>query len=582
MAKVFETTIEQFMFNNSGAEKVKHLDKGENWPVVYILSGCKYAYVGETNNAYKRIGQHLKNEKRNVMKSVSIILGNEFNKSATLDIENKLIQHMHADRFFLLQNENGGQSVKNNYYQKEVYEQTFQKIWQKLIELGLAKNNLYSIRNSEIFKYSPYKELTQEQFECVELLIKLTAMSLSSGDEKRLIVEGGAGTGKTVLAIYFIKCLADLINKNTNFEDLETVLPEGSEILESIELIRTIQEHKYLKIGYVVPTPSFKKTVQRIFKLTPGLSPKMVISPVDIWKDKYDVIIVDEAHRLKNYFGTQQHGFHKLANRQLGINEKASELSMVMAQKRHVTVLFYDSLQTIRKSDVSSDEFNCLLNDASIYRHELTSQLRLKGGNDYIRFVRSLFSDKPLIYIPQNYVFESVENPDILMKIIKQKNEETQGLCRVLAGFAYKFNNNVRKKRITKIGSDVDVNGDGKYVYDWNPEYNDSRAIIDDKNIDKIVSVFACQGYDLNYAGVIIGPDIYFDIKTKSVEINLEYVKDKKMKVKGDYEATKRNVFNQYIVLLTRGIEGTFFYAVDKSLRLFIEGLINQKKERIN
>lgn len=582
MAEIFETVIEQFKFSDGGAEKVKHLSKGENWPVVYILNGSKYAYVGETNNAYRRIGQHLKNEKRNSMKRVSIILGDEFNKSATLDIENKLIQHMHADRVFILQNENAGQSVRNNYYQKEAYEQTFQEIWKKLIELGLAKHNLYAIRNSEIFKYSPYKELTEEQFECVELLLKLTGHSLSTGDKEKLIVEGGAGTGKTVLAIYFIKCLVDLINKNTNFEDLDTVLPEGSELLELIELVKTIQEHKDLKIGYVIPTPSFKKTVQRIFKLTPGLSPKMVISPVDVWKEKYDIIIVDEAHRLKNYEGTQQHGFHKQANRELGIDEKASELSMVMAEKRPLTVLFYDPLQTIRKSDVNPAEFDDLINDNSIYKHELTTQLRLKGGNDYVRFVKSLFTNKPITYTPEKYIFESVDNPDELMRIIKQKNEETRGLCRVLAGFAYKFNNNVRKKRVTTIGSDVDVNGDGKYVYDWNPKYNDSNAVIDDKNIDKIVSVFACQGYDLNYAGVILGPDIYYDKKTKSIEVNLQYVKDKKMKIKGDYEATKRNVLNQYLVLLTRGIEGTYFYAVDEGLRHFIESLIVTKKEDIN
>ena len=94
--------------------------------------------------------------------------------------------------------------------------------------------------------------------------------------------------------------------------------------------------------------------------------------------------------------------------------------------------------------------------------------------------------------------------------------------------------------------------------------------------------MFACQGYDLNYAGVILGPDIYYDKKTKSIEVNLQYVKDKKMKVKGDYEATKRIVINQYLVLLTRGIEGTYFYAVDEGLRQLIESLIITKKEDIN
>ena len=582
MAEIFETVIEQFKFTNDGTENIKHLEKGENWPVVYILNGSKYAYVGETNNAYRRMGQHLKNKKRSPMKRISIILGDEFNKSATLDIENKLIQHMHADRTFVLQNENAGQSVKHNYYQREIYEQTFQEIWKKLKEMGLVQKTLYEVRNSEIFKYSPYKQLTEEQFECVELLLQLTGESLSLGIQRKLIVEGGAGTGKTVLAIYFIKCLVDLLNKNTTFDDLDDVLPEDSELLQSIELVKTIQEHRDIKIGYVIPTPSFKKTVKKIFSLTPGLSSSMVISPVDLWKNEYDILIVDEAHRLKNYEGTQQHGFHKQANRNLGIDEKSSELAMVMAQKRPLTVLFYDPLQTVRKSDVEHKEFEELLNNENVLSHKLTAQLRINGGNEYIAFIKSLLLGKPAAYSPKKYIFESVDNPNQLMEIIKKKNNETQGLCRVLAGFAYKFNNNVRKKRITKTGSDVDVNEDGKYVFDWNPKYNDSNAIVDDKYIDKIVSVFACQGYDLNYAGVILGPDIYYDKKTKKIEIHVEKVKDKKMIVKGNYEATKRNALNQYLVLLTRGIEGTYFYAVDKNLRDFIDNLILVEKEEIN
>ena len=79
-----------------------------------------------------------------------------------------------------------------------------------------------------------------------------------------------------------------------------------------------------------------------------------------------------------------------------------------------------------------------------------------------------------------------------------------------------------------------------------------------------------------------MGPDIYYDKKTKKIEIHVEKVKDKKMIVKGNYEATKRNALNQYLVLLTRGIEGTYFYAVDKNLRDFIDNLILVEKEEIN
>jgi len=130
---ISDTKYKKYTFNSEGISKIKSdPNKGQNWPVVYILSGEKEAYVGETNNAYKRMGQHLENNKRAVMNNILLLLNDSFNKSATLDIENKLIQYMHADEKFALQNENAGQSVQHNYYQRGLYEQCFQDIWNEL------------------------------------------------------------------------------------------------------------------------------------------------------------------------------------------------------------------------------------------------------------------------------------------------------------------------------------------------------------------------------------------------------------------------------------------------------------------
>ena len=133
MSDLTNTKYRKFSFNSEDAEKIKtSVDKGQNWPVVYILSGDSEAYVGETNNAYKRMGQHLENKKRSVMKNILLLLNDSFNKSATLDIENKLIQFMHADGKFQLQNENAGQSVQQNYYKRGLYEQCLQDICNEL------------------------------------------------------------------------------------------------------------------------------------------------------------------------------------------------------------------------------------------------------------------------------------------------------------------------------------------------------------------------------------------------------------------------------------------------------------------
>lgn len=580
--KEFKINIEQYLFSISDTKRVKNLrlgdiPMGEDWPVVYILNGAKSAYVGETNNAFKRMEQHLKNEKRNAMRKVSIIFGKEFNKSATLDFENKLIQHMHADAKFSLQNANKGQSVKHNYYQREIYEQTFQTLWDKLKEIGLVDHTLYEVRNSEIFKYSPYKQLTEDQYDCVKLMLDLTGIAIKENKNEKLIVEGGAGTGKSVLAVYYLKCLKDLIDRKTNFDDLDIVLPENSEIIKSIELVKTIHEHKDIKIGYVVPTPSFKNTVSKVFTKTPGLNKSMVIKPIDVSKNDYDILIVDEAHRLKNYKFTQQHGYHKESNRKLGIDDEASELDMILAKPRCLTVLFYDSLQTIRKSDVDRSEFDRLFSDSSMRTFKLSSQLRIKGGNEYIDFIKKLLFDKARPYRLADYDLRILDNPKDLMDLIVQKDKEKEGLCRVMSGYAYDWSNRVRKHKAAEGVKDIDVNGDGKYIYKWNSEFNDSKAILDRKRIDEILSVFACQGYDLNYAGVILGPDLFYNKKTKRIDVDINKVCDSKMIIPGNEDATKRNVLNQYLVLLTRGIEGTAIYAVDSDLRDYLKKLIIKK-----
>ena len=137
--------------------------KGIDWPVVYILDGKDgqkpVAYVGETSSAYQRMKQHLENEARKPMANAYVLFNEMFNKSAILDIENMLIEHMHADSLLELQNLNNGQSKFHNYYQRGLYKELFKKIWKQLRDRGLAKKTLIQVENSEIFKYSPLSSL---------------------------------------------------------------------------------------------------------------------------------------------------------------------------------------------------------------------------------------------------------------------------------------------------------------------------------------------------------------------------------------------------------------------------------------
>ena len=161
--KIFNTAIKQIPFTINEINKIKESNKGEDWPVVYILSDDKEAYVGETQNAYNRMKQHSDNPERKKLTQISLMSSDSFNKSAILDIENMLITHMHADGKFVLQNGNGGQSKLHNYYQRSKYQDCFADIWKKLKSKNMVDHELFEVQNMEIFKYSPFKQLTSTQ-----------------------------------------------------------------------------------------------------------------------------------------------------------------------------------------------------------------------------------------------------------------------------------------------------------------------------------------------------------------------------------------------------------------------------------
>ena len=188
--------IQSVKFDNDAPNHISKLKYGKDWPVVYIINNDKEAYVGETTNAMVRTTQHLANE----------VSDDTFNKSVILDLEAFLIKYMSADNIFKLQNGNNGMG-HHNYYNKSKYEKEFYKIWDKLKGIGLARQEILEIKNSDLFKYSPYKALSDDQYMVVNSILGDLANDIKNGNESSIIVNGEPGTGKTVLGVYLMKLL---------------------------------------------------------------------------------------------------------------------------------------------------------------------------------------------------------------------------------------------------------------------------------------------------------------------------------------------------------------------------------------
>lgn len=564
-----EFEIKTYEFSSEGLTRIQDNHFAKNlWPVVYILNGGKKpkAYVGESTNVISRINTHLSNDEKNKLNSLELISSKKFNKSAALDIEANLISYMAADGKFEILNSNLG-IANHNYYQKqELYHDVFIKIWDKLLSKGVVEHTLLHLNNSDIFKYSPYKSLSLEQEQGLHDILK--CMLNPSYD--RVVVEGGAGTGKTILAIYLFKLLftQEAIYK----EDLG----EGTTTILKVLVQKFKKKHPNPKIALVIPMSSFRDTLKKAFRSIQGLSAAMVISPSEAAKNKYDLLVVDESHRLRRrvnlgaYFGQ----FDKNSE-YLGLDKNTNtELDWVLMNSNK-TVLFYDDKQSIKPSDVLFHDFEALKKEPTTITTELKSQFRSKGGNKYSQFVDDIFAGSlgaSDVFTHQNYELLLYDSLGEMIEDVKLRDQQ-YGLSRLVAGYAWPW---VSKRDSNFYDIEID-----DIKLRWNSTNID--WINSENALNEVGCIHTTQGYDLNYTGIIFGPEISYDPQTKEVFVIEENYFDKNGKQSiTDPEELKDFIINIYKTILLRGIRGTYIYVCDLELRKYLAQYIPLKSSRHN
>lgn len=569
--------VQQFDFDESLLDSASSEQRLQNWPVVYVLNrpaqqarGLGRIYIGESRSFRNRMKQHLDGKKEHDLKTVRVVLDDTFNKSVCLDLESFLISLAFGDGRNEVLNRNMGISDAD-YFGRDTYRDTFQEIFEELRHEGLFQRSIPEIVNSELFKLSPFKALNNDQAIAVMDILEGLSEDLGSDTEpgQCTFVQGSPGTGKTVVAVYLMKLLKDI----SDFRDGEEV--DGDEMFSEFFLEGTRERFKDLKIGIIVPQQALRKSLERVFASTPGLSKAMVLSAFTAADspEQFDVLIVDEAHRLNQYSSQAVPALTKRfneTNKALFDGQKphASQLDWLKKKSRHV-ILMLDVDQSVRPNDLPQEEFQEILDQTPASRkYRLHTQMRSLGGADYIEYVKQVFSKLPptekLTF--KDYDLAIIDSPAEFVETIKQHDREV-GLSRIVAGYAWKW---VSKK--DKNAYDIDL-GDGVQLQ-WN-----SKAVdwVNSKNaVNESGSIHTIQGYDLNYAGVIIGKDLQYTPERGLFVDKSEYFDSKgktNNKMRGQ-TTTEEDLFkyitNIYTVLLTRGMKGTYLHVVDDGLREYL------------
>ncbi|NUQ82526.1 MAG: DUF2075 domain-containing protein [Bacteroidetes bacterium] len=369
--------------------------------------------------------------------------------------------------------------------------------------------------------------LLDEQKLVYETALDLTTMA-QSGPKQVLIVEGGPGTGKSVIAI-------NLLNAITKKELITQYVTKNA-------APRAVFQS--------VLTRSMKKN--RFSALFQG-SGRFIEAP----KNAYDLLIVDEAHRLNEKSGLY------------GADGDNQIKEIIHASKG--SVFFIDEDQRVTLKDIGSkDEIRkwATLAGADVTELELVSQFRCNGSDGYMAFLDHLLQIRETAnqsVSGLNFDFRVLDTPSDLRDLIFEKNKEANR-ARLVAGYCWDWvsKNNPRLDDI--------VFPEFGFSMKWNLSVDSSLWIVKHDSVNEIGCIHTCQGLEVDYVGVIIGPDLIVRDGTVLVDPAKRSKMDKtlfgyKKLVKEHGELAKEKIRsiikNTYRTLMTRGIKGCYVYAVD-------------------
>jgi len=414
------------------------------------------------------------------------------------------------------------------------------------VRYGDRKGALYAIENGRI---RPSKML----MDCVAAMLKgksefvliddqkvvhetILHVDARSAERKQVvIVRGGPGTGKSVVAI---NLLGALIGRQRN-----------ARYVSKNAAPRAVYEAKL--------TGTFSKT--RISNLFSG-SGAFVNDAADI----YDTLIVDEAHRLNEKSGLY---------RNLGDNQVTE-----LIRSARCTAFFVDDDQRVTLLDIGhSDELRRRARElgAEITELELSSQFRCNGSDGYLAWLDDSLGIRPTANETLDtgeYDFRVFDDPAEMHALIELKNR-ANNRSRVVAGYCWKW-----PSKKNPDAWDIELPAFG-YRRRWNLDKDGSLWIVTPGSVEQVGCIHTCQGLELDYVGVIIGPDlVYRDGRVMSDATRRassdQSVKGLKQMMQSDpvsaRELADTIVKNTYRTLMTRGMKGCYVYCTDAALATYL------------
>ena len=376
-------------------------------------------------------------------------------------------------------------------------------------------------------------------FETIRRLVKMSldqaTMPDASHSKYTVIIEGGPGTGKSVVAI---QLLCDLIQNGYSANYITKNAAPRNVYFEKLR--RDAYRQNYIR---------------SLFKGSGSF--------VGAGKDYFDCLIVDEAHRLQMKSGLYQ-------------NQGECQTREIIHSSR-VSVFFIDEDQVVTTSDVGSVDLikECAKEEGSmVYCGKdlnLVSQFRCNGSDGYLAFLDNLLGIRETAntMMDMDYDIRVFDNPCAMREALREKNR-VANKSRMIAGYCYDW---ISKNG--KSGYDI-VLSDG-FKAQWN--FSDTATwAIDEDSFEQVGCIHTSQGLEFEYVGAIIGKDLIFRDGKVQTDFRARARTDsslKGIKTTRNYALADRIIRNTYRTILSRGQKGCFIYCEDTALGNYIKNQLS-------
>lgn len=351
-----------------------------------------------------------------------------------------------------------------------------------------------------------------------------------------IMIEGGPGTGKSVISM---NVFGQLLQHRNN---VRFVAPNAAFRKVMIEHLTQQQ-------------PRSRARLNNLFK---GSSCFW-----DSPENFYEILVVDEAHRLKKKGAYMYQGENQVDD---------------VIRAAQVSVLFIDDNQQVRPDDIGSTrEIRRLAAEyqADLIELKLTAQFRCAGADGFINWITDVLQIEQTGnydgWDKTDFDFRLFDNPHDVFNAIKAREDEG-AKARLLAGYAWKWT------------AETDGNDQGQvpdvvieehaFRMPWNPRASRELWAVQPDGLDFIGCIHTAQGLEFDYVGVIIGNDLKFNPENGTVWADASEYKDTQgmRGIRNNVPELSRLVKNIYKVLCSRGMKGCYVYCRDEGLREYMKG----------